>query len=164
MTAAGSPATPGASPDTVVAVTDLSFSYGGPPVLQGLGFTIGRGQVVGLLGPNGAGKSTTIKILCGILPPGGGTVRIAGCAMPAEAVEAKKRIGYVPEAAGLFETLSGQEFLELIGRLQDVPEETLQLRIASFLEQFDLTSNRLRRRSPLKRHAPEDPAGGRAAP
>ena len=128
----------------VVVVDDLTFSYGMARVLHGVSFTLRRGEVVGLLGPNGAGKSTTIKVLTGVLPPGGGSVRVAGHALPEEAVEAKKRIGYVPEAAALFESLTGQEFLELMGRLQDVPEERLQLRIRRFLEQFGLTDDRLR--------------------
>ena len=128
-----------------VSVDNLTFSYGSNRVLHGLSFALGKGDVVGLLGPNGAGKSTTIKVLTGILPPAGGSVRVAGYSMPGEVVEAKKRIGYVPEAAALFESLSGQEFLELMGRLQEVPEELLQFRIARFLEQFDLAGVRLRR-------------------
>ena len=130
--------------DAVVAVDGLTFSYGMGQVLHGISFTLRRGEVVGLLGPNGAGKSTTIKVLTGVLPPGGGTVRVAGHALPEEAVEAKRRIGYVPEAAALFESLTGQEFLELMGRLQDVPEERLQFRIGRFLEQFGLRDDRLR--------------------
>lgn len=130
--------------DAVVSVDGLTFSYGTGQVLHGLSFSLGAGEVVGLLGPNGAGKSTTIKVLTGVLPPSGGTVRVAGRALPEEAVEAKKRIGYVPEAAALFESLTGQEFLELMGRLQDVPEERLQLRIGRFLEQFGLADDRLR--------------------
>ena len=130
--------------DAVVAVDGLTFSYGMGQVLHGISFTLRRGEVVGLLGPNGAGKSTTIKVLTGVLPPGGGSVRVAGHALPDEAVEAKRRIGYVPEAAALFESLTGQEFLELMGRLQDVPEERLQLRIGRFLEQFGLRDDRLR--------------------
>lgn len=86
--------------DAAVRVEGLTFSYGAGDVLHGITFALRAGEVVGLLGPNGAGKSTTIKILTGILPPGGGTVRVAGHALPAEAVEAKQRIGYVPEAAG----------------------------------------------------------------
>lgn len=130
--------------DAVVSVDGLTFSYGTGQVLHGLSFSLGAGEVVGLLGPNGAGKSTTIKVLTGVLPPSGGTVRVAGRALPEEAVEAKKRIGYVPEAAALFESLTGQEFLELMGRLQDVPEDRLQLRIGRFLEQFGLADDRLR--------------------
>ena len=133
------------SRDPVVTVEGLTFSYGGRQVLHGISFALERGEVVGLLGPNGAGKSTTIKVLTGILPPGGGSVRVAGCSMPTEAIEAKKRIGYVPEAAALFESLSGQEFLELMGRLQEVPEEVLQSRVGRFLKQFDLANDRLRR-------------------
>ena len=132
-------------PEPTVAVDGLTFSYGSTRVLHGLSFALGKGDVVGLLGPNGAGKSTTIKVLTGILPPDGGSVRVAGYSMPGQAVEAKKRIGYVPEAAALFESLSGQEFLELMGRLQEVPEELLQFRIARFLEQIDLAGVRLRR-------------------
>ena len=130
--------------DAVVAVDGLTFSYGMGRVLHGISFTLRRGEVVGLLGPNGAGKSTTIKVLTGVLPPGGGSVRVAGHALPEEAVAAKRRIGYVPEAAALFESLTGQEFLELMGRLQDVPEERLQFRIGRFLEQFGLRDDRLR--------------------
>ena len=131
--------------DSVVTVDALTFSYGIRQVLHGISFALGRGEVVGLLGPNGAGKSTTIKVLTGILPPGGGAVRVAGYSMPTEAVQAKKRIGYVPEAAALFESLTGQEFLELMGRLQEVPEEILQSRIDQFLKQFDLAGVRQRR-------------------
>ena len=126
-----------------VAVDGLTFSYGSGQVLHGISFAVRPGEVVGLLGPNGAGKSTTIKILTGILPPGGGSVRVAGCAMPAEATEAKKRIGYVPEAAALFESLTGEEFLELVGRLQEVPEDRLQARIDRFFEQFGLAEDRV---------------------
>ena len=133
------------SKDPVVTVDGLTFSYGGRQVLNGISFALERGEVVGLLGPNGAGKSTTIKVLTGILPPGAGSVRVAGCSMPAEAIEAKKKTGYVPEAAALFESLTGQEFLELMGRLQEVPEEILQSRIGRFLKQFDLANDRLRR-------------------
>ena len=64
--------------DPAVAVDGLTFSYGAGGVLHGISFTLRRGEVVGLLGPNGAGKSTTIKILTGILPPGDGSVRVAG--------------------------------------------------------------------------------------
>ena len=130
--------------DSVVTVDGLVFSYGSTQVLHGISFALGRGEVVGLLGPNGAGKSTTIKVLTGILPPGEGLVQVAGYSMPTEAIEAKKRIGYVPEAAALFESLTGQEFLELMGRLQEVPEEILQSRIGRFLKQFDLAEDRQR--------------------
>ena len=134
---------PIAAGDPVVAVDGLTFSYGSGEVLHGISFAVRPGEVVGLLGPNGAGKSTTIRILTGILAPGGGSVRVAGCAMPEEATEAKKRLGYVPEAAGLFESLTAEEYLELVGRLQEVPEDRLQARIDRFLTQFGLAEDRV---------------------
>src|SRR6185295_52825 len=98
-----------------------------------------------MLGPNGAGKSTSIKIMAGILAPTSGTVRVTGLPLPEKAVDVKQRIGYVPETAALFESLSGQEFLELCGRLHGVDEDVLQSRIASILETFSLTSDRVSR-------------------
>lgn len=121
---------------------DVSFSYGGAPVLHGVSFRLAKGEVVGLLGPNGAGKSTTIKIIAGILTATEGSVSVAGFPLPAGAVDVKQRIGYVPEAASLFESLTGQEFLELSGRLHNVDEEVLQHRIRDILETFELTKDR----------------------
>ena len=131
--------------EPIVVVDKLVFSYGAVEVLHEISFSLDKREIVGLLGPNGAGKSTTIKILAGILSPTRGRVSIGGVSMPEQAVEVKERIGYVPEAASLFDTLSGQEFLELAGRLQEVPEETLQARIRNTLERFDLAKDRLRR-------------------
>jgi len=125
---------PAAELDNVV------FSYSGIEVLHGISFRLNKGEVVGLLGPNGAGKSTTIKILAGILAQASGTVTVAGLSLPGYAVDVKQRIGYVPETAALFESLTGQEFLELLGRLHDVEEELLQARIRGVLETFSLIS------------------------
>ena len=107
----------GRLPEAIIAFDQVVFSYDFIEVLHRISFSLQRGEVVGLLGPNGAGKSTTIKIIAGILAPGGGTVSVAGLPLPERAVEVKQRIGYVPEAAILFESLTGQEFLELSGRL-----------------------------------------------
>ena len=130
-------------PDSTPAAVDLNhvfFSYGGVEVLHGISFRLNKGEVVGLLGPNGAGKSTTIKILAGIQAQASGAVTVAGLSLPGHAVDVKQRIGYVPETAALFESLTGQEFLELMGRLHDVEEEALQTRIRGVLETFNLTS------------------------
>jgi ABC-2 type transport system ATP-binding protein len=130
---------------SALALDNVVFSYGGTNVLHGISFSVSRGEIVGLLGPNGAGKSTTIKIIAGILAAYSGRVTVAGLELPGQAIEVKQHIGYVPEAAGLYESLTGQEFLELIGRLHDVEEETLQNRIHQLLETFGLTSDRLGR-------------------
>ena len=129
----------------IVELDRVIFAYDHTQVLHEISFTLKRGEIVGLVGPNGAGKSTTIKIIAGILSPCSGRVSVAGLGLPDQAVGAKKLIGYVPEAAGLFDSLSGQEFLELCGRLHDVEEQTLQARIRDLLESFGLAKDRLRR-------------------
>jgi ABC-2 type transport system ATP-binding protein len=128
--------------DPIIAFDRVVFSYDFVEVLHGISFTLSRGEVVGLLGPNGAGKSTTIKIIAGILAPSGGAVSVAGFPLPERAIDVKQRIGYVPENAMLFESLTGQEFLELCGRLHGVEEELLQMRIREILETFSLSSDR----------------------
>lgn len=132
-------------PDRMVGFEHVAFSYGRGEVLRDLSFTLNRGEIVGLLGPNGAGKSTTIKIIAGILSPGAGTVSVCGLPMPEQAVAVKQRIGYVPESAAMFESLTGQEFLELSGRLHEVEEARLQTRIEAILETFGLYSDRVAR-------------------
>lgn len=129
-------------PDPIVVFDQVHFGYGRAEVLHGLSFSVERGSIVGLLGPNGAGKSTSIKLIAGILTAGTGAVTVAGCPLPERAIDVKQRLGYVPESAVLFETLTGQEFLELSGRLHGVEEALLQSRIASILETFALTAER----------------------
>jgi ABC-2 type transport system ATP-binding protein len=129
-------------PESTVEFNNVSFSYDYTEVLHEISFTLCKGEIVGLLGPNGAGKSTTIKIIAGILAASTGSVSVGGLPLPERAVDVKQRIGYVPEAAFLFESLTGQEFLELMGRLHDVDENTLQNRIRDILHTFELSSDR----------------------
>ncbi len=126
----------------MVELKRVVFSYDYTEVLHEVSFHLHPGEIVGLLGPNGAGKSTTIKIIAGILAAGGGSVSVAGLPLPERAVDVKQRIGYVPETAVLFDSLTGQEFLELSGRLHGVEEDKLQARIASILETFGLSPDR----------------------
>jgi ABC-2 type transport system ATP-binding protein len=134
-----------ASTDAVIDIRELYFSYYTLEALHGISFCVRRGEMVGLLGPNGAGKSTTLKILAGILPTSKGKVRIAGHDLPEHHLEAKKILGYLPESPLLYECLSGIEFLEFIGRLQGLEENTLQQRIRVLLETFELNNVRVPR-------------------
>ena len=128
-----------------VHVDQLRFGYDGAEVLHRISFDVHRGQVTGLLGPNGAGKSTTIRILTGLLKFSNGRVEVEGCSLPDDAFEVKKRIGYVPDSAELYETISALEFLELCGRLHDIEDHTLQRRIDALLSGFGLSSQRRQR-------------------
>ena len=129
-------------PDTVVQFHNVVFCYDRTEVLHHVSFALRQGEVVGLLGPNGAGKSTTLKLIAGILVPTSGAITVAGLPLPERAVDVKQIIGYVPETAVLFDSLTGQEFLELCGRLHGVAEDTLQARIRDILETFSLSSDR----------------------
>jgi ABC-2 type transport system ATP-binding protein len=121
-----------------IKVENLRFRYATTEVLHGITFQIAPGELTGLVGPNGAGKSTTIKILTGLLEPGSGHVTVGGFTLPGDAVEMKRHIGYVPESAELYETLTAREFLELSGRLHDLEDERLLPRIDTLLDAFDL--------------------------
>lgn len=128
-----------------VRVENLRFSYGTGNVLHGLTFEIRPGEVTGILGPNGAGKSTLLRILAGILEAPDGSVVVNGLRLPREAFALKKVLGFVPEAAELYETLSASEFLEFCGRLHDLDETVLQNRIEALLTGFGLLDDRHRR-------------------
>ena len=128
-----------------IEVEDLVFRYHLKEALHHINFSIESGEVVGLLGPNGAGKSTTLKILTGILHPGEGRVRIQGFSLPEQSIEAKRIIGYVPESASLYESLTAQEYLELIGRLREIEEKALKEKILTLLETFDIAKQRFSR-------------------
>ena len=128
-----------------IEVENLVFRYHIEEVLHKISFSLESGEVVGLLGPNGAGKTTTLKILTGILAPGEGAVRIEGLSLPEQAVEVKRRIGYVPETAGLYESLTAQEYLELIGRLHEIEEKALKQKILTLLEVLEVEKARFKR-------------------
>src|SRR3974377_1425757 len=125
--------------DPMVLFERVVFSYDRVEVLHEISFELRKGEVVGLLGPNGAGKSTTIKLIAGIQAADSGRVAVDGLPLPERAIDVKQRIGYGPENAMLFESLEGQEFLELAGRLHGVDEDRLQARIRDFLETMGLS-------------------------
>jgi ABC-2 type transport system ATP-binding protein len=99
-----------------------------------------RGTFYGFLGPNGAGKSTTIKMLTGLLAPSRGEVRVLGKDMRdrRESLEAKRRIGVIPEDLALFDYLTAREYLTFVGRMHELPRETIRGRIDELLSLLDL--------------------------
>ena len=101
---------------------------------------IERGTFYGFLGPNGAGKSTTIKMLTGLLAPTHGEIRVLGKNMldPREAIEAKGRVGVIPEDLALFDNLTAREYLTFIGRMYSVPRATIRSRTDELLAILDL--------------------------
>lgn len=103
-----------------IEVESVTKFYGHKAALDGLSFSIPCGEKYALIGPNGAGKSTTLKLLVGLLVPDGGSVSIDGVNPTAR--DAKKLIGYLPEDASPYNTLSVRENLEYIGAIRQVPD------------------------------------------
>jgi ABC-2 type transport system ATP-binding protein len=103
--------------------------------VDAIDLSVERGTFYGFLGPNGAGKSTTIKMLTGLLAPSCGEIRVLGKNMldPKEALQAKARVGVIPEDLALFDNLTAREYLTFVGRLYLVPHETIRSRIDELL-------------------------------
>lgn len=127
--------------EPVISIQDLFKSYGSKPVLKDINFDVYPGQVIGYIGPNGAGKSTTVKILCGLLTEFEGVVKVKGFDLKEQTLEVKKRIGYVPEMAELYDVLTPAEFLSFMGALYGLDESVCHNRIQRMMQAFGLTEN-----------------------
>lgn len=125
----------------------LAKAYGDKWALHDLTLQVGAGEILGFLGPNGAGKSTTVKILTGLTQPSSGRARIAGFDVVEEPLEAKKRLGYVPEQPVLYETLTAAEFLEMITCLHHLDPAAAAPRRDELLELLGLGDARHQRLS-----------------
>ncbi|MBM3993730.1 MAG: ABC transporter ATP-binding protein [Planctomycetes bacterium] len=103
--------------------------------VAGIDLKVERGTFYGFLGPNGAGKSTTIKMLTGLLAPSAGHMWVLGKDMtdPAEAIEAKAKVGVIPEDLALFENLTAREYLTFVGRMYLLERDTIRSRIDELL-------------------------------
>jgi ABC-2 type transport system ATP-binding protein len=116
----------------------LTRCFGALTAVDGIDLSVAAGQFFGFLGPNGAGKSTTIKMLTGLLAPTSGRMQLLGQDFSSHAVEVKRQIGVVPEGMGLFERLTGAEYLNFVGRMYGLDRATTQRRSAELLEFMQL--------------------------
>src|SRR2546430_15570772 len=116
----------------------LTRTFGNLTAVEDIDLQVAAGQFFGFLGPNGAGKSTTIKMLTGLLSPTSGSMQLLGLDFAAHPVEAKRQIGVVPEGMGLFERLTGSEYLEFVGRMYGLDRATTAKRTAELLEFMQL--------------------------
>ena len=116
----------------------LSRDYDRKMALVALSMRVEPGEILGFLGPNGAGKSTTVKILTGLIQPSGGRALVAGFDIVTHPIEAKKRLGYVPETGALYESLTPDEYLELMGCLYHLDPKASATRRDELLDLFGL--------------------------
>jgi ABC-2 type transport system ATP-binding protein len=101
---------------------NLTKDYGDFPALRNVSFEAKKGEVLGFLGPNGAGKTTTMRILTGYMPPSSGCARISGYDIFEQSMQARKRIGYLPESVPLYPEMSVYDYLDFCARLRSVSD------------------------------------------
>jgi ABC-2 type transport system ATP-binding protein len=111
----------------------------GHAVVDHVSFTVNRGEVVGYLGPNGSGKTTTTRMLTGLLEPTTGAVLFDGRETRLDPLEFRRRLGYVPEEPHLYPFLSGRDYLQLVGRLRELPAAPMERKICALLQLFGLS-------------------------
>jgi len=124
----------------MVDIRHLWVKYGSFVAVRGISFTIPRGEVFGFIGPNGAGKSSTIRILATLQRPNGGTVRVDGIEVRADPMKIRRKIGYMPDAFGLYEGLTVREYLHFFAAAYDTPEERRDRLVDDVLTLTDLRS------------------------
>ena len=107
--------------------------------VDGLTLKVEAGELFGFIGPNGAGKTTTIKMLTGILRPTEGRVFVDGTDMASDPITAKRKLGFVPDGADLFDRLTGMEYLNFLGDMYGVSASDRKARMEKYLELFELT-------------------------
>ena len=130
---------PGENGDEVmVSVHDLVRKFGAFTAVDHVSFEVRRGQIFGLLGPNGAGKTTTFRMLCGLLPASGGTLRVAGVDLRTARASARQRIGYVAQKFSLYGQLSVIENLEFFASAYGLRGARKSARIDWAMREFEL--------------------------
>ena len=122
----------------MIKVNGLTKYYGSKPAAKDISFEVKKGEVFGLLGTNGAGKSTTIKMLCGLLKPTRGTIRIGDIDLQRMPLKAKSMMGYLPENPLIYDKLTGAETLELIGKLRKLSVDMIEQRVKYYADTLGL--------------------------
>src|SRR5487761_1387471 len=122
-----------------ILVEGLTKSFGDVKALRGIDLSVPRGTVLGMLGPNGAGKTTAVRILTTLLKPDGGRAEVQGYDVVREAAAVRRSIGLAGQSAAIQEELTGQENLEIIGRLYHLRWPAARSRATELLAQFGLS-------------------------
>jgi ABC-2 type transport system ATP-binding protein len=125
--------------EVAIEARELRKTYGDVVALSGIDLHVEAGIVFGLLGPNGAGKTTAVRILTTLLPPEGGSARVAGFDVVRDAARLRDHIGLAGQYAAVDENLTGFENLEMVGRLYHLGRRTSRERARELLAAFDLT-------------------------
>ena len=113
----------------MIELDSVSKYFGSFPAITDISFRVEQGEVLGFLGPNGAGKTTTMKIITGFMPPSTGTATVAGYDIVSQSIEARRRIGYMPETVPLYTEMTVREYLQFMGTIRGMSRAHLRRRI-----------------------------------
>jgi gliding motility-associated transport system ATP-binding protein len=105
----------------MIEVNHLVKTYRELKAVDNVTFTVEKGEIVGFLGPNGAGKTTTMRMITGVLPPTGGSVKVAGFDVFEHPMEVKRRIGYLPETPPVYTDMTVRSYLRFVAEIKGVP-------------------------------------------
>jgi ABC-2 type transport system ATP-binding protein len=125
--------------EPILSIRGLRKSFGVKDVLKGVDLEVYKGQIIGYIGPNGAGKSTTVKIILGLEEGYAGQVQLFGKDISTQSAAYKKRIGYVPEMADLYDNLTAEEYLTFIGELYGLEAEIAGEKAEKLVDLFGLS-------------------------
>ncbi len=118
----------------MIEVQNLTKRYGPVTAVDGVSFRVERGEILGFLGPNGAGKTTTMRILTGYMPATEGKAVVAGFDVFDQAIEAKRRTGYLPETPPLYPDMTVMEYLAFVAKIKGVPPADQKQRVRAVME------------------------------
>ena len=123
----------------MIRINQLTKRYGRFTAVDGIELAVPKGELFGFLGPNGAGKTTTFRMIAGILRPTSGTIEVGGIDINRRPLEAKARLGFIPDRPFVYDKLTGAEFLRFAAALYGQQGAAVERRIDELLELFELT-------------------------
>ena len=126
--------------DRLLEIEELTKRFGPITAVEGVSFSVARGEVLGFLGPNGAGKTTTMRMVTGYLPPSSGTARVCGFDVGRQPIEVKRRIGYLPEGAPAYGDMTPLGLLGFVADLRNLKGARRKERIDAVVERLALGS------------------------
>ena len=124
--------------DRLLAIEGLAKHFGPITAVDGVSFSVARGEVLGFLGPNGAGKSTTMRMITGYLPPDAGRVEVCGIELARDPIAVRQRIGYLPEGAPAYGDMTPAALLDFVATLRRYPTIERHQRLESVTERLEL--------------------------
>ncbi len=118
----------------MIDVQSLKKVYGAKVAVNEISFKVGKGEILGFLGPNAAGKTTTMRMITGFLPPNSGTAKIGGFDILDEPLEAKRKIGYLPESPPIYKEMIVRSFLSFVSEIKGIPKNYKKKKIEEVIE------------------------------